>query len=119
MRECANVAVDTADVLRRTSLVAANAHTRISSFDVEQLYPSLSQAFLQESIRKALTHYFQRMEFSQWGFRVEFAMALLDIVLESQIVTYRFSDPAVAQPTDVSQFFLQMVGDQPYEVTNI
>ena len=94
LQDCVN---DLPGVARDTSHVVEQLHSfddsnvsdlNISSFDVDALYPSISQLRALHAIRLAFTDFVRRKRKPQWGVLVEVVMGLLEAILASQVVTF-------------------------------
>ena len=78
------VASNTDDVIIGLGEAVIREDTSVRSYDVEKLYPSISQDRATESIRRCITKYYVQFPIHRWGAFVEFLMALIGIIFSAQ-----------------------------------
>ena len=83
-------------------LVPEEANISIHTFDVDALYPSIPWEELKVSVKAWLIEEFRGE--TQWGAMVQLHLDLLEMLLNSQLLSYTFVT------TGVKQFFRQTVG---------
>ena len=89
--EESSIAKDTQDVLSALESVKLNPASKIASFDVEQLYPSMDPTAVAGSIRIALTAYYNRHPVRRFGALIEALMMILHIVFAGQVLSFNFN----------------------------
>ena len=98
------VAQDTQCVIDALKDAPITADSKLATFDVEQLYPSMDQVQVLGATRLALTEYYSRFPERNWGAKVELVIMLLQIIFDGQILRM------VACSTGDKRFYLQQVG---------
>eukprot|EP00929_Paragymnodinium_shiwhaense_P092508 TRINITY_DN52439_c0_g1_i1.p1 TRINITY_DN52439_c0_g1~~TRINITY_DN52439_c0_g1_i1.p1 ORF type:complete len:317 (+),score=-6.93 TRINITY_DN52439_c0_g1_i1:50-952(+) len=91
-RNISTVAFSTSDVTSLLQTVPLTSDTRISTFDVERLYPSMNHERIIAFIRRLLCDYYSSRGVYSWGAKVEALCRLIHIVLKNQLASFTFGD---------------------------
>ena len=86
------IARDTNCVLSAISAADLNGKTKVHTFDVEKLYPSMDQARVRGAVKRTLCTFFSIRALPYWGVLVELLLCLLDAVFEGQIGAFVFAE---------------------------
>ena len=83
-----SIAKDSQDVLDALAALELNSSSKIATFDVEPLYPSMDPARVLGAIRLALTTFYTAKPVRGFGALIEVLCMLLQIVFNGQILVY-------------------------------
>ena len=99
-----SVAKKSEDVLEDLGKSRFTSKSALAAFDVEKLYPSMRHNVLKCAIRRVLVEYFSTNPCHMWGLVVEMLLDFVDIVLVSQVVSFRFGNSVN------TVYFVQILG---------